>query len=211
MKKLRLVSQLLCASAISVVMEAIDISVAQAQSNTYAWGILHNIQKAMQSPQPYSTPSPTSTPSNNLGQEVPESGSTYVFNLKCVTRSSNYLLYPGGADISVGREIFTGHHGIAVSGLSSFTCKLPGGPAILKIQYAMDDASGLPPLEIQVYVDGNLVDKKTGEYGKINTMETDISNGSSLSIDMQCARETGCGSHPYEFSWFDIIPKSTSF
>ncbi|WP_354636082.1 hypothetical protein [Planktothricoides raciborskii] len=91
------------------------------------------------------------------------------------------------------------------------TCRLPGGPGTLEIQYGVPDTSKLPPAIIQVYVDGSEVARHEGESGKINTFLVDVSNGRSLAIDLNCSRQENCEySGSYHFFKFHLNPGASS-
>src|SRR5512136_449531 len=64
--------------------------------------------------------------------------------LKCVKRSGGY----GAAseDISVGRQLYTSNWRIYND--TALTCRLPGGPASLRFEFAIPDNSDYPPVQI---------------------------------------------------------------
>ncbi|MCC3411407.1 MAG: hypothetical protein JGK24_17630 [Microcoleus sp. PH2017_29_MFU_D_A] len=115
-------------------------------------------------------------------------------DLQCVKRSGRW-----GADkqdISVGRQIYTTV--LYIDPDTTMTCRLPGGPATLRFEFAIPDTSNAPPARIDVYVDGNQVASRTGDRGKVHTMLVNVSNGKSLAVEVFCARATNC----YKSYWF---------
>ena len=135
----------------------------------------------------------------------------YILDLECVyawtSRIFGVIPFSDGADVSIGRELYTSIMSAYPGGI---TCKLPGGPATLEIQYGVPDTSRLPPAIIQVYVDGSEVARHEGESGKINTFLVDVSNGRSLAIDLNCSRKDNCGSGDYHFFKFHLNPGASS-
>jgi hypothetical protein len=129
-----------------------------------------------------------------------------IFDLRCVERSGGYG--KGASDISIGRELYTSFLYSWMGG--SWTCKLPGGPASLRIEYGVSDQNDKPPAKIEVYVDGNQVASHVGKDGRVNTMMVDVSNGKSLAIDISCSRAKSCSSGNYYFFWFHLIPGASS-
>ncbi|MBD2544413.1 hypothetical protein [Planktothricoides raciborskii] len=128
----------------------------------------------------------------------------YIFDLSCVQLWGNP--YRGnGADISIGRELYTSIMDALPFGI---TCRLPGGPGTIEIQYGVPDISSRPPAIIQVYVDGSEVARHEGEEGKVNTFLVDVSNGRSLAIDVNCSRKENCGR--YHFFKFHLNPGASS-
>ncbi|TAF90953.1 MAG: hypothetical protein EAZ49_07520 [Oscillatoriales cyanobacterium] len=99
-------------------------------------------------------------------------------------------------DISVGRQIYTTV--LYIDPDTTMTCRLPGGPATLRFEFAIPDTSNAPPARIDVYVDGNQVASRTGDRGKVHTMLVNVSNGKSLAVEVFCARATNC----YKSYWF---------
>lgn len=128
-----------------------------------------------------------------------------ILDLKCVNGSG--IAWKSADDISVSRELYTSFlmipHG-------SWTCRLPGGPASLRIEYGVPDNSDKPPAKIEVYVDGNQVASHVGKDRRVNAMMVDVSNGKSLSIDVSCSRATNCSDGWYYFFWFHLIPGARS-
>jgi hypothetical protein len=117
-------------------------------------------------------------------------------DLQCVKRSGNWESRQ--RDISVGRQIYTSV--LYIQNGTAMTCRLPGGPASLRLEFAIPDTENSPPARIDVYVDGNQVASRTGDQGQVNTMLVDISNGKSLAVEVFCARATNCQSYtPYYF------------
>jgi hypothetical protein len=117
-----------------------------------------------------------------------------LLDLQCVKRSGNWG--SDKIDISVGRQIYTTI--LYINPDTAITCRLPGGPASLRLEFAIPDTSNAPPVRIDVYVDGNQIASRTGDRGKVNTMLVDISNGKSLAVEVFCARATNC----YKSYWF---------
>ena len=109
--------------------------------------------------------------------------------LKCVNISGYWSSTL--QDISVGREIYTSV--LYINPNTKMTCRLPGGPASLRLEFAIPDTSNAAPARIDVYVDGNQVASRTGDQGTVHTMIVDISNGRSLGLEVFCARATNCG------------------
>ena len=130
----------------------------------------------------------------------------YIFNLNCVTRWSG-VYYTQSTDVSIAREIYTS---ILKAQPFGITCRLPAGPASLRIEYGVSDQDSDPPAKIDVYVDGNQVASQVGKAGQVNTMLVDVSKGKSLAIDVSCSRATNCGNRWYYFFWFHIIPGASS-
>ncbi len=130
------------------------------------------------------------------------------FDLKCVKRSTaDHPYSTGSEDISVGRELYTSTASILQG--TALTCRLPGGPASLRFEFAIPDNSDSPPVRIDVYVDGNQVASRTGGKGKVHTMLVDISNGKSLALEVFCT--TSCHwSTRYYFMKAQIEPGAQS-
>ncbi len=126
-------------------------------------------------------------------------------DLQCVTRSGGY----GAAseDISVGRQLYTSNWRILAN--TALTCRLPGGRASLRFEFAIPDTENDSPVQIDVYVDGNQVASRTGGKGKVHTMLVDISNGKSLAVEVSCARATSCN-RAYYFMKAQIEPGAQS-
>ena len=118
----------------------------------------------------------------------------------------NYL-YRRPTDISIGRQIYTSIMSVREA---SWTCKLPGGRASLRLEYGVDDQSEISPPKIEVYVDGNQVASQVGKPGRVNTMLEDISNGKSLSLDITCSTAKNCNQRSYHFFKFQIEPGASS-
>ncbi len=133
----------------------------------------------------------------------------YLLDLECVTVWHSFSTRPfrEGSDISIGRELYTS---IMKTNPVGITCRLPGGPGTLEIQYGVPDTSRLPPALIQVYVDGSEVARQEGEQGKISTLLVDVSNGRSLAIDINCARKDNCSASGYHFFKFHLNPGASS-
>ncbi|MEG5111579.1 hypothetical protein QUB60_02580 [Microcoleus sp. A2-C5] len=93
---------------------------------------------------------------------------------------------------------------------ASWTCKLPGGRAALRIEYGVADKDEISPPKIEVYVDGNPVASQVGKTGRINTMLVDVSNGKSLSLEISCSTAQNCNSRPYHFFKFNFEPGASS-
>jgi hypothetical protein len=128
-----------------------------------------------------------------------------LVELQCVQRSG--IWRSEKRDISVGRQIYTAVLNIDPD--TALTCRLPGGPASLRLEFAIPDTSQAPPVRIDVYVDGNQVASRTGDRGQVNTMLVDISNGKRLAVEVFCARATGCGG-VYWFMKAQIEPGARS-
>ncbi|WP_377476662.1 MAG: hypothetical protein P2A85_27615 [Microcoleus anatoxicus] len=126
-------------------------------------------------------------------------------DLKCVARSGNWR--SNQQDISVGRQIYTTV--LYIEPNTAMTCRLPGGPATLRLEFAIPDTSQAPPARIDVYVDGNQVASQTGDSGQVNTMLVNISSGKSLAVEVFCARATNCGGY-YWFMKAQIEPGARS-
>ncbi len=136
----------------------------------------------------------------------------YIFELNCVTRwSGSYWsqssYWTESTDVSIARQIYTSILKTTPFGL---TCRLPGGPASLRIEYGVSDRDSAPPAKIDVYVDGNQVASQVGKAGQVNTMLVDVSNGKSLALDISCSRATNCQRGYYYFFWFHLIPGASS-
>ncbi|MBW4496901.1 MAG: hypothetical protein KME26_28300 [Oscillatoria princeps RMCB-10] len=127
-------------------------------------------------------------------------------DLKCVTRSGG--IENISMDISVGRELYTTN--LWINAGTALTCRLPGGRASLRFEFAIPDNSNNPPVQIDVYVDGNQVASRTGDKGKVHTMLVDISNGKSLAVEVSCARSTNGCSARYLFMKAQIEPGARS-
>ncbi len=126
-------------------------------------------------------------------------------DLQCVNRSGNWRTHK--QDISVGRQIYTTV--LYINPDTTMTCRLPGGPASLRFEFAIPDTSQAPPARIDVYVDGNQVASRTGDRGKVHTMLVNISNGKSLAVEVFCARATNCGGS-YWFMKAQLEPGASS-
>lgn len=130
-----------------------------------------------------------------------------LLDLQCVKRSGSWGAYQ--SDISVGRQIYTSV--LYIDPDTTLTCRLPGGPASLRFEFAIPDTSSAPPARIDVYLDGNQVASRTGDKGKVNTMLVNISNGKSLAVEVFCARATNCSSrNSYYFMKAQIEPGASS-
>ena len=143
-----------------------------------------------------------------IGAQVAQAQRPIVLaDLQCVQRSGYWK--SDQRDISVGREIYTTV--LYIQNGTAITCRLPGGPASLRLEFAIPDTENSPPARIDVYVDGNQVASRTGDRGKVNTMLVDISNGKSLAVEVFCARATNCQSFtPYYFMKAQIEPGASS-
>jgi len=143
-----------------------------------------------------------------VGAQVAQAQRPIPFlELQCVRRSGGWG--SNQQDISVGRQIYTAI--LYIKPDTAFTCRLPGGPASLRLEFAIPDTSDAPPVRIDVYVDGNQVASRTGDRGKVNTMLVDISNGKSLAVEVFCARATNCSSsNAYYFMKAQIEPGARS-
>ena len=130
----------------------------------------------------------------------------YIFELNCVRRWNSYY-DTNQKDVSIAREIYTS---ILEAQPLGITCRLPGGPASLRIEYGVSDRDSKPPAKIDVYVDGNQVASPVGKAGQVNSVLVDVSNGKSLAIDVSCSRATNCDNGLYYFFWFHIIPGASS-
>ena len=130
----------------------------------------------------------------------------YIFELNCVRRWNSYY-DTNKKDVSIAREIYTS---ILEAQPLGITCRLPGGPASLRIEYGVSDRDSKPPAKIDVYVDGNQVASPVGKAGQVNSVLVDVSNGKSLAIDVSCSRATNCDNGLYYFFWFHIIPGASS-
>ncbi|TAG85713.1 MAG: hypothetical protein EAZ09_11670 [Oscillatoriales cyanobacterium] len=126
-------------------------------------------------------------------------------DLQCVKRSGSWS--SDKRDISVGRQIYTTV--LYISPDTAITCRLPGGPASLRLEFAIPDTDNSPPARIDVYVDGNQVASRTGDRGKVHTMLVNISNGKSLAIEVFCARATNCR-YAYFFMKAQVEPGASS-
>lgn len=146
---------------------------------------------------------------NRHATSSPSQRPIYLLDLECVTVWHSFSRRPflEGADISIGRELYTS---IMNTNPVGITCRLPGGPGTVEIQYGVPDTSRLPPAPIQVYVDGSEVARQEGEQGKISTLLVDVSNGRSLAIDINCARKDNCNGSGYHFFRFHLNPGASS-
>ncbi len=129
----------------------------------------------------------------------------FIFDLSCVYVWGSSYGRSSGADISIGRELYTSIMSAYPFGI---TCRLPGGPGTVEIQYGVPDTSSAPPALIQVYVDGSEVARQEGEQGKVSTFLVDVSNGRSLAIDIKCSRKENCSA--YHFFKFHLNPGASS-
>ncbi|MEG3979029.1 hypothetical protein QT970_31115 [Microcoleus sp. herbarium8] len=148
-----------------------------------------------------------------VGAQVAQAQRTiHILDLKCLPARSKSILgiYKNQQDIIVGREIYTSV--MTANANSAMTCRLPGGRASLRLEFAIPDNFDIPPVKIDIYVDGNQVASRTGDKGKVHTLLADISNGKSLSIEISCARATNCGgwSPSYYFMKAQIEPGASS-
>jgi len=138
----------------------------------------------------------------------------HILDLQCIVtggylNNRGYLQYfdRKPTDIVIGRQIYTSIMSVREA---SWTCKLPGGRASLRLEYGVDDRSEISPPKIEVYVDGNEVASEVGKPGRINTMLADISNGKSLSIDISCSTAQNCNNRSYHFFKFQVVPGARS-
>lgn len=129
-----------------------------------------------------------------------------LLDLQCVTRSGSYGA--DSRDISVGRQLYTST--VFFDSVTALTCRLPGGPASLRFEFAIPDNSNAPPVRIDVYLDGNQVASRTGDKGKVHTMLVDISNGKSLAVEVFHTRSTNGFSVRYHFMKAQIEPGAQS-
>ena len=112
----------------------------------------------------------------------------HVLDLQCLV-TGGYLDNRGNlqyvnrrpTDISISRQLYTSIMSVREA---SWTCKLPGGRASLRLEYGVDDRDEISPPKIEVYVDGNQVASQVGKPGKINRMLVDVSNGKSLALEI---------------------------
>lgn len=146
-----------------------------------------------------------------VGAQVPlAQRPIHIFELSCVGRWGRSPSVEQ-TDVSIGKELYTSILKVDTVG---YTCKLPGGPASLRIEYGVRDQDSKPPAKIDVYVDGNQVASQVGKEGRVNTMLVDVSNGKSLAIDINCSRATNCGdpfnNGFYYFFSFHLIPGASS-
>jgi len=130
----------------------------------------------------------------------------HILDLNCVRRGNSYS-GTTSKDVSIAREI---HTSILEAQPFGLTCRLPGGPASLRIEYGVRDQDSKPPAQIDVYVDGNQVASQVGKAGQVNSVLVDVSNGKSLAIDVSCSRATNCDNGLYYFFWFHVIPGASS-
>jgi len=127
-------------------------------------------------------------------------------DLQCVNRSGNWRTHK--QDISVGRQIYTTV--LYINPDTALTCRLPGGPASLRLEFAIPDDKERAPIKIDVYVDGNQVASRIGDKGKVHTMFVDVSNGKSLALEVSCARATNCRDWAYYFMKAQLEPGARS-
>ena len=140
--------------------------------------------------------------------------SIHILDLQCLV-TGGYLDNRGNlqyvnrrpTDISIGRQIYTSIMSVREA---SWTCKLPGGSASLRLEYGVDDRDEISPPKIEVYVDGNQVASQVGKPGRINTMLVDVSNGKSLALEISCSTEKRCNYRSYHFFKFLIEPGASS-
>ncbi len=142
----------------------------------------------------------------------------YILDLQCLVTGGllrdgspnpggiNHL-YREPTDISIGRQIYTSIMNVRSA---SWTCKLPGGRASLRLEYGVSDQDEISPPKIEVYVDGNQVASQVGKPGRINTMLVDVSNGKSLSLEISCSTAQNCNRRPYHFFKFNLEPGASS-
>ncbi len=143
-----------------------------------------------------------------VGAQVAQAQRPIPFaDLQCVNRGKGG--YENGKwDISVGRELYTSILVIAPD--TALTCRLPGGPASLRLEFAIPDDKERAPIKIDVYVDGNQVASRIGDKGKVHTMFVDVSNGKSLALEVSCARATNCRDWAYYFMKAQLEPGARS-
>lgn len=138
----------------------------------------------------------------------------HILDLQCLVTGGyltnlGYLQYfeRKPTDLVIGRQIYTSIMSVREA---SWTCKLPGGRASIRLEYGVDDQSEISPPKIEVYVDGNQVASQVGKPGRVNTMLEDISNGKSLSLDITCSTAKNCNQRSYHFFKFQIEPGASS-
>lgn len=144
-----------------------------------------------------------------LGAQVAEAQRPIpLLDLNCVKRSGAY--YNRSNDISIGRELYIS--ALHVDDNTALTCRLPGGPASLRLEFGIpDEASNTSPGRLEVYVDGNQVINRTIDKGKVHTVLVDVSNAKSLALEVSCARATDCHySSQYYFIKAQIEPGARS-
>ena len=138
----------------------------------------------------------------------------HILDLRCLV-AGGYLDNRGNIqyvereprDISISRQIYTSIMNVRSA---SWTCKLPGGRASLRLEYGVADKDEISPPKIEVYLDGNQVASQVGMPGRINKMLVDVSNGKSLSIDISCSTAQNCNRRPFHFFKFNLEPGATS-
>ncbi len=138
----------------------------------------------------------------------------HILDLQCLV-TGGYLDNRGNlqyvnrrpTDISIGRQLYTSIMSVREA---SWTCKLPGGRASLRLEYGVDDRDEISPPKIEVYVDGNQVASQVGKPGRINTMLVDVSNGKSLALEISCSTEKRCNYRSYHFFKFNLEPGASS-
>ena len=138
----------------------------------------------------------------------------HILDLQCLV-TGGYLDNRGNlqyvnrrpTDISIGRQLYTSIMSVREA---SWTCKLPGGRASLRLEYGVDDRDEISPPKIEVYVDGNQGASQVGKPGRINTMLVDVSNGKSLALEISCSTEKRCNYRSYHFFKFNLEPGASS-
>jgi len=108
-----------------------------------------------------------------------------LLDLDCI-RTSNVsnLMKSSSADISVDKQFNTAI--MRMDDYAAYTCKLPASrSAFLRLEYAIPDNSR-GQVQMDIYLDGNLVDSGVATAGKTGTLLVDITNGRSLAIENSC-------------------------
>ena len=114
-----------------------------------------------------------------------------LLDIECIrTSGSNDRIYDNTKSISVNKQFETAI--MYMSDEAAYTCKLPPArSAFLRLEYAIPD-TGRGQIQMDIYLDGNLVDSGVATAGKTGTLLVDLTNGRSLAIENSCI-SSSCG------------------
>jgi hypothetical protein len=138
-----------------------------------------------------------------LAAQVAQAQSSIALLKLCMIRSGTFSV--GSRDISVNGYLYIST--LQIHPNTALTCRLPGGPASLLLEFAIPDTENYPPVKINVYVNGYQVASRIGDRGKVHTMLVDISNGKSLVVEVFCATSCDPIGIEYHFIKAQIDPR----
>ncbi|MBD1933063.1 MULTISPECIES: hypothetical protein [Cyanophyceae] len=115
---------------------------------------------------------------------------TSLFSSNCVQRG---LMKSSSRDVSINREVFT--EIFAISDNSLISCRIrPAGSAprykTLRLAFGSEDTKhGHKPVEVKVYLDGNLAASRFISVGEKALLLLDVSKASSVAIEIPSNRD----------------------